>query len=150
MELLQILEIGVSGRRRDTQFSGVRIKWNNTLPTGERICDVSVGDESLDLERTYIFATSDYLAMGAIGYGILEEMSEKRGSMVGTIRQAVMDYVKTHSPLKIKIEGRNLFSDMHEMTEEMKAFHQRIKDKQAGETEDSGAEENQPPKYYNL
>jgi 2',3'-cyclic-nucleotide 2'-phosphodiesterase (5'-nucleotidase family) len=144
-ELLEILEIGVSGRRRDTQFSGVKIRWNPTFPTGERICEAQVGDEPLDLEKTYIFTTSDYLAKGAIGYGMLEKISDERGTMSGTIRESVMDYVQVHTPLKISIEGRNRFSEMYEMSPQMKEYHTRIKERAEEETE-----EERPPNYYNL
>ncbi|MEW6685047.1 MAG: bifunctional UDP-sugar hydrolase/5'-nucleotidase [Candidatus Edwardsbacteria bacterium] len=137
-QLKEILEVGVSGKRRDTQLSGVKIVWNPNFPEGKRLCEVRVGDELLNLDKTYTFVTSDYLARGAIGYTILVELSPARSSAVGgadkkdaylgglTLREALIEYIKKHSPLEPKIEGRNVHSQKAKYSKEMEEINKRI------------------------
>ncbi|MCK4666411.1 bifunctional metallophosphatase/5'-nucleotidase [Candidatus Dependentiae bacterium] len=124
--LKEILEVGFSGRRRDTQLSGVTAKYNPTFPEKERICDLLINGKPLDLDATYTFATSDYLARGAVGYYMFPRIEEKDYTGV-TVRETLLEYVKKHSPVEIDLEGRIRRDDTAQYSEEMKTMNAEIK-----------------------
>jgi 5'-nucleotidase / UDP-sugar diphosphatase len=108
--LLKILEIAFSGRRKDSQLSGVNVLVNPTLPSMNRVCEAMINGKPLNLKGKYKFATSAYLAEGAVGYGILKTIQPDMIKEAITVRKALIQYVIKHSPLKQEIEGRIKFN----------------------------------------
>jgi 2',3'-cyclic-nucleotide 2'-phosphodiesterase (5'-nucleotidase family) len=143
-ELWEVLEAGVSGRRRDTQLSGVRILWNPTLPSGQRICSIEVNGEPLDPDGMYILATSDYLASGAIGYTVLERLSQDAYFGGITIREALVRYLKKRKEVDPQIEGRNIRAENAKMSPLMERLNREAEEAQKAEEAAGTA----PPSYY--
>jgi 2',3'-cyclic-nucleotide 2'-phosphodiesterase (5'-nucleotidase family) len=103
--LKDILETAYSGRRRDSQLSGVRILINPTFPQDKRICDLSINGEPLNLDKDYTIATSDYLAMGNIGYGMFLKIPD--ANFTGdTILDILVKYCKREKIIEGKLDGR--------------------------------------------
>jgi 5'-nucleotidase len=73
-DLWAALENGVSqvetGGGRFPQISGMSFKYDSTKPAGERVLEVKIGGEPIDLEKTYRVATNDFLAAGGDGYEV--------------------------------------------------------------------------------
>ena len=61
---------------------------------GKRITDVKVGGVPLDLNKTYILVTNDFLATGGDTYTVLKAPYEKGGNNLGIpLENAVIDYI---------------------------------------------------------
>ncbi len=65
-ELLEILETGMQGRRRDMEISGFTCRRNQLSPDGEKIEEPMVNGEPLDPEEVYVLVTTGYLAQGNV------------------------------------------------------------------------------------
>lgn len=97
-ELLEILETGMQGRRRDMEISGFTCRRNQLSPDGEKIEDPMVNGEPLDPEEVYILVTTGYLAQGNVGYGI---MLEHEASYTGmSLLEAVTSHISRVSPIE--------------------------------------------------
>ena len=71
---------------------------------GQRVLEATVGDQPLDPERVYRVITIDYLATGGDGQ---EAFPEGTNVAYGDGEVwAVADYVRDHSPVDAKVEGR--------------------------------------------
>lgn len=90
-ELKAILETGMQGRRRDMEIGGLTADRNQVMPDGEKIENMLVGGDPLDLERTYRFVTSGYLAQGNVGYEIMLEHEVIPANI--TLMEAVTLYI---------------------------------------------------------
>ncbi|MBI4178408.1 bifunctional metallophosphatase/5'-nucleotidase [bacterium] len=64
----RVLEHGASTDRGRIQVSGVTILADTTLPPGQRLIEIRVGDALLDPNRTYRIVTDGFLAQGGSGY----------------------------------------------------------------------------------
>jgi 2',3'-cyclic-nucleotide 2'-phosphodiesterase (5'-nucleotidase family) len=60
-ELRQILEKQVSSPKEFLQVSGLRYRYDLSLPVGQRVVDVSVGGQPLDPNKSYRVATNNYV-----------------------------------------------------------------------------------------
>lgn len=76
-ELKQALESGVSevekGAGRFPQVSGMSFSYDPAQPAGQRVIEVKVGGQPLDLAKTYKVATNDFVASGGDGYTSLKK-----------------------------------------------------------------------------
>ncbi|MBN1233579.1 MAG: bifunctional metallophosphatase/5'-nucleotidase [Candidatus Coatesbacteria bacterium] len=104
--LANILEVSFSGRRKDSQLSGVKVVVNPLLPSGRRLCEVCINGKPLDLKKQYTFATSAYLSDGAVGYGLLRKIQRDMVKESITVRKAVVQYIEKKTPLNVSLEGR--------------------------------------------
>ncbi|MDK9726343.1 MAG: bifunctional metallophosphatase/5'-nucleotidase [Sterolibacteriaceae bacterium MAG5] len=79
-QLIEVLEHGIDRRIVRGQsgafphVSGLRLRYDPRAAKGARIVDIRVGDQPLDRDRTYTLATSNYLAGGGDGYGLLKSL----------------------------------------------------------------------------
>jgi len=97
-ELLEILETGMQGRRRDMEISGFTCLRNQANPDGSKIENPMVNGVPLDPMGEYTLATTGYLAQGNVGYEI---MLQHEPSYTGvTLLKAVTDYIATESPIE--------------------------------------------------
>ncbi len=107
-QLVEALENGVSmaGQKagRFPQVSGVRFTFDPHGPVGHRVVSVSVGGQSLDPERTYTLATTEFLVRHETidGY-TLPNTVLRRGV---PLNEHVIEHLKTTGPLHIETDGR--------------------------------------------
>lgn len=81
------------------QASGISFKFDPSLPK-DRAFDVKIGGQPLDLNKTYKIALLDAL---------LEFPGFDKTKTIGTFgytEDVILDYVRKHSPLNPKVEGR--------------------------------------------
>lgn len=97
-ELLEILETGMQGRRRDMQISGFTCGRDQSRPDGSKIIEPMVNGEPLDRGAEYTFATTGYLAYGSVGYGILTSFEPWHTGY--NLMETVLEYVKAFSPIE--------------------------------------------------
>jgi 5'-nucleotidase/UDP-sugar diphosphatase len=115
--LKHVLEWRVKGMRQGLYVSGVRIVYSRTRPDFDRIVELYVGGEPWDPDAMYRVTTTDFIAEGNIGLQILTEIAPEYVEHVNiTVKDAVIEYVKKHSPLAPKIEGRFKRDDTRPMS----------------------------------
>lgn len=73
-------------------------------PVGDRIVDILVGGQPLDMEKEYILATNDFLAAGGDGYTMLAEAPSVRTYMA--MDEALLEYIKSRGVISPAVEGR--------------------------------------------
>jgi 2',3'-cyclic-nucleotide 2'-phosphodiesterase (5'-nucleotidase family) len=103
-QVLRILEHSVAERAGNMQVAGMAFRFSMSEPVGQRVLEATVGGQPLDPERDYRVVTIDYLASGGDGQeAFLEGTNVAYGD--GEV-WAVADYVREHSPVDAKVEGR--------------------------------------------
>ncbi len=105
--LKQILEEKLKGNRRGLAISGGKIVYNRQLPDGHRIVQFLINGKPLQADKMYRVVTTDYLMEGNSGLQILTTIPQEKVAYTGIlVREAVIEYVKKHSPLRIELQGR--------------------------------------------
>ncbi len=105
--LKNLLERSVIGTFMGVAISGGRVVYDPRRPNGQRIVHFSIQGEKLDPQRTYRVATSSYLAEGNGGMTPLSFLDDRFFDFKKiTVRDAVMQYIKKHSPLQVVEDGR--------------------------------------------
>jgi 2',3'-cyclic-nucleotide 2'-phosphodiesterase (5'-nucleotidase family) len=64
-QILDVLEQSFTLERGVLQVSGLEVKFDLSQPVGDRVIAVRVGEEPLDVGRSYSVTTLDFLASGA-------------------------------------------------------------------------------------
>ncbi len=126
--LKYVLESRIKGMRQGVYISGVKAVYSRTRPDFDRIVELYVGGKPWDPDATYRVTTTDFIAEGNIGLQILTEVSPDYVESTGvTVKDAVIAYVKKHSPLAPKIEGRFQRDDSRLMSPELAGALPRLK-----------------------
>ncbi len=126
-QLGEALEHGVSAAEdeegRFPQVSGLSFKYSPLERKGSRMKEISVAGHPINLDREYIVATNDFLAVGGDGYKAFGEaiQSSRNFSVVGGmmkgekvvysesgrwLRDVVVEYIKEKKRIAPLIEGR--------------------------------------------
>ena len=102
--LLEILERTVAGRRGNMVVAGMTYEFDYGKPAGARLLGATIGGKPIDPKRIYRINTIDYLATGGDGQTAFTQ--GKIVSMGDRVADVVAEYIKTHSPVNPKVEGR--------------------------------------------
>jgi 2',3'-cyclic-nucleotide 2'-phosphodiesterase (5'-nucleotidase family) len=73
-------------------------------PAGSRVSDVRIGGAPLDPEKKYRAAMNDFLAAGGDRFDAFREGTGAAAG--GSFRDAVLEYLRTRSPVSPRVEGR--------------------------------------------
>lgn len=84
--------------------AGLTFSFDPTKGQGERVFNVMVGGEPLDLEKEYIVATHDFLAAGGDGYEMFAGTETVNEFPV--MNEVVMNYIKEKGVVSPVVEGR--------------------------------------------
>lgn len=107
-ELMAALEHGVKDFPETAgQFphvSGLKYTFDASMPVGQRITSVVVGDEALDLNKTYTIVTNDFIAAGGDGYTMFN--GKPFVGEGGLLSDVLIDHVKKLGTLNPMVEGR--------------------------------------------
>ncbi|NPU85086.1 MAG: bifunctional metallophosphatase/5'-nucleotidase [Syntrophaceae bacterium] len=103
-QVLQILEESARGSRGSLQISGLRVTADLTRPAGQRIVGVEIDGRPLAAEKTYRVVTNDFLAAGGDEFTVFRE--GKNVVYGDDLRDVAAAYLKKHSPVRPRIEGR--------------------------------------------
>ncbi|MBT9141004.1 MAG: Mannosylglucosyl-3-phosphoglycerate phosphatase [Dehalococcoidia bacterium] len=104
----QALENGVSDESPTGAFpqvSGMTFTFDPARPSGDRVVEVTIGGTPLELDRTYIVATNDFLSGGGDKYTMLKEAKVvlETGDF---LRDAVAAYIREKGKIHPVVEGR--------------------------------------------
>jgi 5'-nucleotidase / UDP-sugar diphosphatase len=87
--------------------SGLRVKIDRSKPRGERVLALEIGSKPVNPDSTYRLVTTDYLLEGNSGMEKLAALRSQAAVESGTfMRDAVIEYIKEHSPIEPKLDGR--------------------------------------------
>ncbi|NOX36675.1 MAG: bifunctional metallophosphatase/5'-nucleotidase [Calditrichaeota bacterium] len=102
-----ILEQKLKGGGRGLAISGGKVIFNRQRPDGQRVVYMEIGGKPLEPKRTYRVATTDYLMEGNSGLTLLKTVPPEEVAYTGILlREAVIEYIRKHSPLHIQTDGR--------------------------------------------
>jgi 2',3'-cyclic-nucleotide 2'-phosphodiesterase (5'-nucleotidase family) len=105
--LKQIIEQRVAGSRHGLLVSGVNVVFSKKRPDGDRVTKLLVGGQPIDPNKIYTIATTDFLMQGNAGLSILTKVPEEKITRLeNNMRDEVVNYIKTHSPITSKIDDR--------------------------------------------
>jgi len=78
----------------------------------QSLISVSVGGQSIERDRTYKLATTDFLAIGGDGYGMLKQTSRLKSVNTGQLtREILSKYILDNETVTPSIEGRIIFQN---------------------------------------
>jgi 5'-nucleotidase/UDP-sugar diphosphatase len=120
--LKHVLEWRIKGMRQGAYVSGLKIVYSRTRPDFDRITYLQVDGKPWDPDSTYRVATTDFIAEGNIGLEFLTEIPPQYVHNTNmTVKDAVIEYIKRHSPLAPKVEGRFVRDDEGQMSPDLAA-----------------------------
>ncbi len=87
--------------------AGVKVRIDKSKPRGERVVSLEIGGKPYQPDSTYRLVTTDYLLEGNSGMEKLSDLRNQAAVESGTyMRDAVIEYIKDHSPIEPKLDGR--------------------------------------------
>jgi len=89
------------------QVSGLKVKYDLTRPVGKRVVKVEVGGRPLRPDKSYRVVTTDFVAAGGEKFATFREGKNVRYG--DDMRDALVAYLKRHSPVRPEVEGRIAF-----------------------------------------
>lgn len=109
-QIKDILEVGVSyGLEKGEgilQVSGLKYSYDLKRKRWDRVVEVTVNGERLDLGKTYKVAVNGYLAAGLGGYYKIKDAKNRYDTGLMDF-DVLVEYIKTHSPIIAPpLEGR--------------------------------------------
>jgi 5'-nucleotidase/UDP-sugar diphosphatase len=103
----RMIEEKIRGNQQGLAISGGKIVYNPTRPNGNRITAFTIDGQELQPDKMYRVATTDYLMEGNSGMSLLKEIPVERVAYTGILlREAVIEYVREHSPLNIEVREK--------------------------------------------
>jgi 2',3'-cyclic-nucleotide 2'-phosphodiesterase (5'-nucleotidase family) len=104
-QVWEMLEISINGHHAIFQVSGLKMVYDPRKPIGKRISSVLIGGKPIEPDKTYKVVTNNYLAAGSGEYAIFTQGMEIEDTFT-PVRDAMVDYIRKHSPVDARIEGR--------------------------------------------
>ncbi|MBL0061494.1 MAG: bifunctional metallophosphatase/5'-nucleotidase [bacterium] len=91
---------------------GMRVKVDRTREKGDRVVMLEIGGQPVEADKTYRLVTTDYLLEGNSGMEKLSALRSQAAVESGVyMREAIIEYIKSHTPLHPKLDGRWQFVD---------------------------------------
>ncbi|MBK6766611.1 MAG: 5'-nucleotidase C-terminal domain-containing protein [bacterium] len=92
--------------------AGMRAKIDRSRPVGDRVVSLEIGGQPYVPENTYKLVTTDYLLEGNSGMEKLASLRSEAAVETGVyMREAIIEFIKSHSPIRPKLDGRWQFID---------------------------------------
>ncbi len=105
--LKDIIEMRVSGSRHGLRVAGVKVVINRTRDNYDRVTKLLIGGEPWRADKIYRVATTDFLLLGNAGLVMLTKVPEEKVTRFEQdLRDAIVDYIKNNSPVKVEIDDR--------------------------------------------
>ncbi len=125
--LLNVIETRVSENHGGLYIAGGEVVYNKTRDDFDRVTHLTVGGEPWSPDAEYRVVTSDFLAKGNADLTMLPGVPEERKTYTGkTMREAMQNWIRRHSPVDPKTDGRWIRDDAAEPTAEFSAAKGRM------------------------
>ncbi|MFS1514150.1 5'-nucleotidase C-terminal domain-containing protein [Chengkuizengella sp. SCS-71B] len=99
--------------------AGIEYKIDASKPAGERAVSIQINGEPLDLEKTYVLATNDFLAAGGDEYTMFADITIK--NEYPALDEVLIQYIQEKGTVSPVVEGRvtviNEVTETEEVTE---------------------------------
>lgn len=126
--LKHVIEWRIKGMRQGAYVSGTKIVYSRALPDFNRVTFMTVGGKPWDPDATYKVATTDFIASGNIGLEFLAEFDPQYVHTTDIlVKDAVVQYIRRHSPLERYLEGRFPRDDTAQYSPEILQAAPRLK-----------------------
>jgi 5'-nucleotidase / UDP-sugar diphosphatase len=120
--LREVIETRVSGTHHGLYVAGGKVVYNATRPDFDRVTLLEVGGKPWSPDATYRVVTSDFLAQGNADLTMLPEVPAEQQTYTGkTMREALENWIRRHSPVTPGTDGRWVRDDASEPTPAMRA-----------------------------
>lgn len=122
-QLQQLLDIAASGSGTGNfvQVSGIRMHIFGGVAT-----QVTVNEHPLDPQRVYTVATTDYHTYRAIDYRDLFSTALSIESVGVTVKDALIAYIREHSPIAAYVDGRIITETSHLRRKRPAVYHDQL------------------------
>ena len=118
--LRKVIETRVEGGRHGMIVSGGNVIYSKKRPNFERVTSLKIGGQPWDPNKIYTVTTTDFLMQGNAGLNILTQVPEANITYHQiNLRDAIVNYFKSKSPIKTKIDDRWKRDDNARPTAEM-------------------------------
>ena len=104
--LRQVLEKSLALDYGIVQISGVKLQYESTRPPGERLINIKVGDDELDLQQTYTLTTGSFTATGGENYSMFQGLPVKQDPKL--VSSVFVEHFRAESDVKIPAGGRQI------------------------------------------
>ena len=107
--LMEALENGVSqhedGAGRFLQISGMTMTVDLSMETGNRVSEVMIGGEALDLGKTYNAVSNNFVRNGGDGFGMFTD-AENAYDFGPDLADVTAEYISENAPYQPYTDGR--------------------------------------------
>lgn len=105
-QVVRLLEQQWQGGSGMLQVAGFTYTWDSDASDGERVVEVLVDGEEIDLDASYDVVANEFLAGGGDGYGVFTEPTDQAISGNSDL-EALVEYVEAlEQPFDYEIDGR--------------------------------------------
>lgn len=105
-DILDLLEQSATLEKGILQVAGIKVKYDMKRPVGSRVIEVFVNEEPLNPNKVYRVVTNDFLAAGGDKFTAFTR--GKNITYGDMLRDVFVEYLKKHSPISPKVEGRSI------------------------------------------
>lgn len=106
-QVLRVLEYGLYNQQFGMlQYSGLMVKYNKSLPAGEKIAAVTLANgEKLNLKKTYRVVTNDFMAQGGDGFTMFSQGTYITDTQL-PLRECLIESIKSTKTLQVTPDNR--------------------------------------------
>jgi 2',3'-cyclic-nucleotide 2'-phosphodiesterase (5'-nucleotidase family) len=120
----------LSGAHHGLRIAGGKVVYSREREDYDRITKLEIGGEPWRADKTYTVATTNFLMQGNAGLTMLTKVPEKDITRYEKdLRDAIVDYIRKHSPINIKIDDRWIRDDNSEKTKELQKELRKLNSK---------------------
>lgn len=84
--------------------AGIKFSYDESKPEGQRIIEITMDGKKLDMEKKYLVATNDFLAVGGDNYPCFKDIPTE--NEFGAMEEALANYIKSLGEVNYEVEGR--------------------------------------------
>lgn len=106
-QVWQMLEVSVIGYHAIFQVSGLKMVYDRKGLPNKKLISVEINGKPIEFNKEYKIVTNNFLAAAGGSYGIFKEGKDSEDTYT-LIRDIMAEYIKKHSPVDYKVEGRIL------------------------------------------
>lgn len=118
--LKRIIETRVAGSRQGLLVAGVEVLYNRKRPDYDRVTKLLINGKPWQADKMYKIVTTDFLLQGNAGLALLTQIPEEQITRFEkNLRDAIVDYIKKYSPVRVAIDRRWRQDDKSNLTPEL-------------------------------
>ena len=99
------------------QIGGMNVKYDSTKEAGQRVTEITINGQNLDMNKNYTVVTNDFMAIGGDGYEMFK--SQKKLAEYELISEIFENAIKKSSTITPEADGR--MQDISQVNEINKA-----------------------------